>query len=129
MSKSNVDFFDCKKPWSVIKDDLLKCYLGPYFCKIFSTGKPTVYVDCFAEQGEFLEGIDGPRPFGPLGTANKPALRKFISPGHMKTTMRGEYDFTNKMTTPYTKQLRKLTITQLNIISTNFKLIRGEIGT
>ena len=31
MSKDNKDFFKEKKVWSVVKDELLGCYLVPYF--------------------------------------------------------------------------------------------------
>lgn len=56
MSKSNKDFFREKKVWSTIKDDLLGCYLTPYFAKILSMGNPVLYVDCFAGKGKFDDG-------------------------------------------------------------------------
>lgn len=56
MSKSNKDFFKEKKVWSTIKDDLLGCYLTPYFAKILSMGNPVLYVDCFAGKGKFDDG-------------------------------------------------------------------------
>lgn len=59
MSKDNSDFFVQKKIWSVVKDELLRCYLVPYFTKIFFTRKPLLYVDCFAGKGKFDEGNDG----------------------------------------------------------------------
>lgn len=59
MPKDNSDFFDVKKEWSIIKDNLLCCYLLPYFTKIVNTGKPVVYVDCFAGKGAFDKGGPG----------------------------------------------------------------------
>ncbi|WP_158291338.1 three-Cys-motif partner protein TcmP [Desulfosporosinus sp. Sb-LF] len=59
MTKNNEDFFDEKKPWSVIKDELLGCYLKPYFSKILATQRPVFYVDAFAGKGIFLDGNPG----------------------------------------------------------------------
>ena len=59
MSKKNDDFFEVKKPWSEVKDGLLGCYLKPYLQKVLRTGKPIVYVDCFAGKGVFKDGKPG----------------------------------------------------------------------
>lgn len=59
MSKKNDDFFKKKKEWSIIKDELLGCYLKPYTAKIIHTHKPLVYVDCFAGKGKFDDGNPG----------------------------------------------------------------------
>jgi three-Cys-motif partner protein len=59
VAKKNDDFFKEKKPWSVIKDDLLSNYLTPYVTKILTTYKPLVYVDCFAGKGKFENGEKG----------------------------------------------------------------------
>lgn len=59
MSKNNDDFFSVKKPWSVIKDQLLACYLKPYFVKILTTQRPVFYVDCFSGKGMFDDGNPG----------------------------------------------------------------------
>jgi len=59
MPKDNRDFFKQKKIWSKVKDELLSCYLTPYFAKILSSGRPTLYVDCFAGKGKFDDGKDG----------------------------------------------------------------------
>lgn len=58
-AKSNEEFFDKKKQWSEIKDDLLRCYLKPYMAKILAHGGPVRYVDCFAGAGRFSDGSDG----------------------------------------------------------------------
>ena len=59
MSKRNEDFFLKKKPWSIVKDKLLECYLTPYVAKILNTRKPLLYVDCFAGAGKFTDGNFG----------------------------------------------------------------------
>lgn len=59
MAKNNTDFFEEKKEWSRIKDSLLGCYLRPYFTKVLKTGRPIVYVDCFAGAGTFGDGEKG----------------------------------------------------------------------
>lgn len=56
MSKDNRDFFSEKKIWSEVKDELLGCYLVPYFNKVLSMGNPILYVDCFAGKGKFDDG-------------------------------------------------------------------------
>ena len=59
MSKKNNDFFRTKKDWSKVKDELLGCYLKPYVSKILHTGRPLIYVDCFAGKGKFEDGSFG----------------------------------------------------------------------
>lgn len=59
MSKNNHDFFKQKKTWSEVKDELLGCYLVPYFNKMMSMGNPIIYVDCFAGKGKFDDGKNG----------------------------------------------------------------------
>jgi three-Cys-motif partner protein len=59
MPKDNSDFFKEKKIWSEVKDELLGCYLLPYFSKILFTGNPVLYIDCFAGKGKFDDGNPG----------------------------------------------------------------------
>lgn len=59
MSKDNSNFFEHKRIWSEVKDELLGCYLVPYFNKILSMGIPILYVDCFAGKGMFDDGKNG----------------------------------------------------------------------
>ncbi|WBF66435.1 three-Cys-motif partner protein TcmP [Desulfovibrio subterraneus] len=59
MAKDNSGFFKVKNSWSEVKDNLLGCYLVPYFQKILRTGKPVLYVDCFAGKGVFEDGKKG----------------------------------------------------------------------
>lgn len=59
MPKDNRDFFKQKKVWSMVKDELLGCYLVPYCNKILSSGNPILYVDCFAGKGRFDDGENG----------------------------------------------------------------------
>ena len=59
MAKDNSGFFKVKKPWSEVKDELLACYLTPYFQKTLTTRKPVEYIDGFAGRGEFEDGKPG----------------------------------------------------------------------
>ncbi len=59
MPKDNKDFFKAKNLWSEIKDQLLGCYLTPYFQKVLMTNQPIFYVDCFAGKGKFDDGKPG----------------------------------------------------------------------
>ncbi len=59
MPKDNRNFFKQKKIWSEVKDELLGCYMVPYFNKILSMGNPILYVDCFAGKGKFDDGKKG----------------------------------------------------------------------
>lgn len=90
MPKDNKDFFKKKKEWSRIKDDLLGCYLVPYFAKILSMGNPILYVDCFAGKGKFDDGKPG-SPLIALNSLNASNHRimpkvniKFIELNHAK---------------------------------------------
>lgn len=82
MAKKNDDFFVKKKPWSEVKDQLLGCYLKPYVSKILHTGKPLVYVDCFAGKGKFDDGNLG----SPLIALNimQQALASSTRSGHLR---------------------------------------------
>lgn len=72
---NNKGFFKTKRQWSLVKDELLRCYLSPYLNKIINTRKPTLYVDCFAGKGKFDDGQDG----SPLTAINcvKDSLDKY----------------------------------------------------
>lgn len=59
MAKRNNDFFNEKKDWSKVKDELLGCYLKPYIQKVILTHKKILYVDCFAGKGIFDDGSPG----------------------------------------------------------------------
>lgn len=59
MPKDNKDFYKQKKVWSEVKDELLGCYLVPYFNKLLSMNNPILYVDCFAGKGKFDDGKNG----------------------------------------------------------------------
>ena len=56
---NNKNFFAKKRAWSLVKDELLRCYLAPYLNKIYVTRKPLLYVDCFAGKGKFDDGKEG----------------------------------------------------------------------
>lgn len=87
MSKRNDDFFVTKKIWSETKDNLLGCYLKPYFEKIKFRKKPICYIDAFAGKGKFDDGKDGsPRiamktikeSFEHFTTASKPIINCYF---------------------------------------------------
>lgn len=59
MSKENRDFFKKKNQWSEIKDQLLGCYLTPYFQKMLSSHAPICYIDGFSGKGLFDDGQPG----------------------------------------------------------------------
>ena len=56
------DFFEGKRPWSVIKDQVLKDYMSPYLAKIKNLKKPILLVDGYAGPGVF----DDRQPGSPL---------------------------------------------------------------
>ena len=57
--KEKEDFFDRKKPWSKIKDNILTKYIEPYLNKIKELKRPIVIVDGFAGPGKFNDGSEG----------------------------------------------------------------------
>ena len=60
MAKDQSSYFAGKHLWSETKDDLLSCYLTPYFQKVFPFSKGgIVYVDAFAGEGKFADGTLG----------------------------------------------------------------------
>ncbi len=52
-------FFDEKRSWSKIKDEVLVAYLPPYLAKISRTRRPVIVADCFAGKGAFDNGDPG----------------------------------------------------------------------
>ena len=56
------NFFEEKRDWSKLKDQILDHYLGPYLAKITTSGRPTRIADCFAGKGRFDDG----QPRSPL---------------------------------------------------------------
>ena len=53
------NFFEVKREWSNLKDQILDHYLRPYLAKILTTGRPTRIADCFAGKGVFDDGSIG----------------------------------------------------------------------
>ena len=53
MSEYEDDFFKGKRPWSVIKDQVLSSYMSPYLAKVKSLGKRILLIDGFAGPGVF----------------------------------------------------------------------------
>lgn len=57
--KATENFFSKKRPWSLLKDEILRCYLVPYVSKILRTGNRVIIADCFAGKGQFDDGRPG----------------------------------------------------------------------
>ena len=53
------DFFSGKRPWSLIKDDILKNYLPPYLRKVKTLNRGIILIDGFAGPGKFDDGTVG----------------------------------------------------------------------
>lgn len=53
------NFFEGKRPWSVIKDNVLRGYLTPYLAKVNRVGQRILLVDGFAGPGVFDDGSEG----------------------------------------------------------------------
>lgn len=56
---SSKSFFEEKRTWSKIKDEVLKTYLAPYLAKVSKTKRPIIVADCFAGKGRFDNGEPG----------------------------------------------------------------------
>jgi three-Cys-motif partner protein len=57
--KASKSFFEQKRTWSRIKDEVLKAYLVPYLAKVSKTKRPIIIADCFAGKGRFDNGEPG----------------------------------------------------------------------
>jgi len=44
------NFFEGKRPWSKIKDQVLGHYLPAYIAKVNTKGKPILLIDAFVER-------------------------------------------------------------------------------
>ena len=53
------EFFKGKRPWSKIKDSILKQYMPPYLAKVAKLGKRIILIDAFAGPGKFDDGSPG----------------------------------------------------------------------
>lgn len=52
-------FFEGKRKWSVIKDEVLGSYIPPYLAKVKRLGRPILLIDGFAGPGVFDDGLPG----------------------------------------------------------------------
>jgi three-Cys-motif partner protein len=59
MPRYEDDFFEGKRPWSVIKDQVLGSYMSPYLAKVKQLKRPILLVDGFAGPGVFEDGSAG----------------------------------------------------------------------
>ena len=53
MSENDDDFFVGKRPWSIIKDQVLGSYMSPYLAKVNRLGRPILLIDGYAGPGVF----------------------------------------------------------------------------
>src|SRR5216683_4415998 len=59
MSESRDDFFEGKRPWSKIKDEILEKYMTPYLAKVNTRGQPILLIDGYAGPGSFGDDTVG----------------------------------------------------------------------
>jgi three-Cys-motif partner protein len=59
MSEIDDDFFEGKRPWSIIKDQILRKYMDPYLAKVNRLGRPILLIDAYAGPGIFDDGQPG----------------------------------------------------------------------
>src|SRR5260370_29599182 len=59
MGESSDDFFEGKRLWSKIKDEVLEKYIAPYLAKVNTRGQPILLIDGYAGPGVFEDGSHG----------------------------------------------------------------------
>ncbi len=59
MGESTDDFFEGKRSWSFIKDEVLGSYMSPYMAKIVTRKQPILVFDGYAGPGVFNNGRTG----------------------------------------------------------------------
>ena len=59
MSSTENDFFNGKREWSKLKDEVLRKYLPPYLKKVNKLNKKIILIDSFAGPGIFDDGEKG----------------------------------------------------------------------
>ena len=67
MVESSDEFFEGKRPWSKIKDEVLEKYMTPYLAKVNTRGQPILLIDGYAGPGVFEDDAIG----SPLIMCNK----------------------------------------------------------
>ena len=59
MVESRDDFFEGKRPWSKIKDEVLEKYMTPYLVKVNTRRQPILLIDGYAGPGIFGDDTIG----------------------------------------------------------------------
>ncbi len=59
MSERDDDFFEEKRPWSIIKDQVLEKYMPPYLAKVNRLGRRILLIDGYAGPGVFNDDTYG----------------------------------------------------------------------
>ena len=71
-------FFKGKRPWSIIKDQVLGSYMPPYLAKVAKLGKQIILIDGFAGPGRFGDGSAG-SPLIICQAAEKTAEKNYLA--------------------------------------------------
>ena len=98
MSDYEDDFFEGKRPWSVIKDQVLSSYMSPYLAKVKSLGKRILLIDGFAGPGVFDDHSSG----SPLVMCQ--AAEKFAKGNYQAYFFNKKPHFHEKLTSVLEKQ-------------------------
>lgn len=59
MEEIESNFFEGKRPWSKLKDEVIKNYLPPYLKKVNTLNENIILIDSFAGPGKFDDGEKG----------------------------------------------------------------------
>ncbi len=75
MGESSDDFFEGKRLWSKIKDEVLGNYMTPYLAKVNKRGQPILLIDGYAGL-EFLKMVHADRH---LSCARRPKKEREVT--------------------------------------------------
>lgn len=78
MSEIESNFFEGKRPWSKLKDEVIKNYLPPYLKKVNKLNEGIIFIDTFAGPGKYEDGEIG-SPIYICKLANQFVPDKFIA--------------------------------------------------
>ncbi len=98
MSAYEDEFFEGKRSWSVIKDQVLSSYMSPYLAKVKSLKKRILLIDGFAGPGAFENGAPG----SPLIMCQ--AAEKYAKGNYRAFFFNNKPDFHEKLTSILDKQ-------------------------
>ena len=116
MNSKNTEktFFEGKRPWSKIKDSILKDYLPIYLSKVSKLYRPIILIDAFAGPGVFKDGSEG-SPIIMAKSAERYAKGKYLA-----IFVNSEEEHHTRLE----KELKKVSDTALTILGTAQELLR-----